>query len=65
MGDAINLRRARKKKARERSERAAEGRRAQHGVTKLERARAAKERARRERVVDGARRAPGEREEER
>ena len=55
MGEIINLRRARKARARREAGVVADANRAAFGRTKAERARDAEERARGERVLDGAR----------
>jgi hypothetical protein len=56
MAEIVNLRRARKAKAREEAARTAAANRFQHGRTKAEKAREAADRARREALLDGARR---------
>ncbi|HWW65975.1 MAG TPA: DUF4169 family protein [Sphingomonadaceae bacterium] len=56
MGDVINLRRARKAKARVEAEKRAASNRTRHGRTKAEKAAEAQERARRDALLDGARR---------
>jgi hypothetical protein len=56
MAGPTNLRRFRKRKAREERERVASANRARHGQTKGERARVALETRRRERLLEGARR---------
>jgi hypothetical protein len=56
MAEIVNLRRARKAKAREEAARTAAANRLHYGRTKAERAREAAERARREALLDGARR---------
>lgn len=58
MGDIVNLRQARKAKARAEDERRAEVNRAKHGRTKAERALAEAERMRLDSAVDSARREP-------
>jgi len=60
MGEIINLRRARKARARQAAAVTADANRAAFGRTKAERARDAAERARAARVVDDARLEPGE-----
>ncbi len=60
MADIINLRRARKAKARETAAAAATANRALHGRTKAERAADAAERARVDAIIDGARLAADE-----
>jgi len=56
MGDVINLRQARKAKARRDKEAQAATNRALHGRTKAERAADAAERSRAEQLLDGAKR---------
>ncbi|WP_313808820.1 DUF4169 family protein [Sphingobium sp.] len=56
MGDIINLRQARKAKARADKERLAQGNRAKFGRTKAERLTQSIEEERRKREIDGARR---------
>jgi len=56
MGDVINLRQARKAKARRDKEAQAASNRALHGRTEAERAAGAVERARAEQLLDGAKR---------
>ena len=60
MGEIINLRRARKARARQAAVVTADANRAAFGRTKAERARDAAARARAARVVDDARLEPGE-----
>ena len=55
MAEIINLRRARKRRAREEADAAAEAARAVHGRTKAERQAQGQERALRERQLDNAR----------
>lgn len=64
MAEIINLRRARKKKAREDAAKIAAENRARHGRSKAERARDAAEAARAERSLEGHRRTPGPDEDE-
>ncbi|MFM7612472.1 MAG: DUF4169 family protein [Alphaproteobacteria bacterium] len=54
MGEIVNLKRARKMKAREAAEAKAAENRAQYGQTKAERARLAAEKAKLRAVIDGA-----------
>ena len=56
MAEVINLRLARKAKARRNAVQAAEENRARHGLTKAERSRQQAEAERSARIVDGARR---------
>ncbi|MDG5488292.1 DUF4169 family protein [Sphingomonas sp. FW199] len=58
MGDVVNLRAARKARARATAEATAAANRALHGRTRAERERDAAEAARRERLLDEARRDP-------
>ena len=60
MAEIINLRRARKAKARSDKDKAAAENRALHGRTKTERRAADAETTRTERTLDGARREPDE-----
>lgn len=56
MGEVVNLRRARKAKARDEADARAAANRAAHGRTLVEKQAEATEKARRERTLDGARR---------
>ena len=56
MGEVVNLRRAKKAKARDRAETQAAANRAAHGRTLAERRAETTGKARRERTLDGARR---------
>jgi hypothetical protein len=58
LGDIVNLRRARKDKARQAAETAAAANRAQHGRSKPERTKTAAERAQAKAKLDGAKREP-------
>ena len=56
MGEIVNLRGARKAKARAEADRLAAANRARHGRTRAEKAAEAADRARREALLDGAKR---------
>lgn len=58
MADVVNLRMARKAKARSEATRQADANRAAHGQTKAVRRAAAENRDRAERILDGAKRSP-------
>lgn len=55
MGEVVNLRMARKRKARDEREKQAAGNRASHGVAKAEKSRAAAEKHRADAALDGHR----------